>query len=90
MIVEPHEIVGMIVGIITIIGALLAALGWWVGQKIKDATYQIQPGTNGGKSLTDLHKKVDSVCVDLSMIKSAVLQLEDDMEKLEHDVEDLK
>jgi len=90
VIVEPHEVVATIVGIITIIGALLAALGWWIGQKIKDATYQIQPNTNGGKSLTDLHKKVDSVYVDVSLIKSAVLQLEDDVEKLEQDVEELK
>lgn len=90
MIVEPHEAVATIVGIITIIGALLAALGWWIGQKINDATYQIQPNTNGGKSLTDLHKKVDSVCLDVTMIKSAVIQLEDDIEQLEHDVEELK
>jgi hypothetical protein len=90
VIVEPHEVVATIVGIITIIGALLAALGWWIGQKINDATYQIQPNTNGGKSLTDLHKKVDSVCLDVTMIKSAVIQLEDDIEQLEHDVEELK
>ena len=90
MIMEPHEIVAMIVGIITIIGALMAALGWWIGQKIKDATYQIQPNTNGGRSLSDLHKKVDFVYMDVSMIKDAVLQLEDDVEKLEHDVEELK
>lgn len=90
MIVDPHEVVAMIVGILTIIGVLLAALGWWIGQKIQDATYQIQPNTNGGKSLTDLHKKVDSVCIDVSLIKSAVLQLEDDVEKLEQDVEELK
>lgn len=90
MIVEPHEVVAMIVGILTIIGVLLAALGWWIGQKIQDATYQIQPNTNGGKSLTDLHKKVDSVCIDVSLIKSAVIQLEDDIEQLEQDVEELK
>lgn len=90
MIVEPHEVVATIVGIITIIGALLAALGWWIGQKINDATYQIQPSTNGGRSLTDLHKKVDSVCLDVTMIKSAVIQLEDDIEQLEQDVEELK
>jgi hypothetical protein len=90
VIVEPHEVVAMIVGILTIIGVLLAALGWWIGQKIQDATYQIQPNTNGGKSLTDLHKKVDSVCIDVSLIKSAVIQLEDDIEQLEQDVEELK
>lgn len=87
---EAHEIVGAILGGLTIISILLAALGWWMGVKIKDATYQIQPGTNGGWSLSDLHKKIDTVTCDVDLIKSAVLQLEDDMEQLEHDVEELK
>lgn len=87
---DPHEVVGAILGGLTIISILLAGLGWWIGVKIKDATYQIQPGTNGGKSLSDLHKKIDSLSCDVDLIKSAVLQLEDDMEQLEHDVEELK
>ena len=87
---EPHEITGMIVGVLTIMGILLGALGWWINTKIKAATYQIQPKTNGGYSLTDLHKKVDRLSTDVDMIKSAVLQLEEDVEQLEHDVEDLK
>ena len=87
---EPHEIVGAVLGSLTIVSILLAALGWWISVKIKDATYQIQPGTNGGKSLSDLHKKIDTLTCDVDLIKSAVLQLEDDMEQLEHDVEDLK
>ena len=87
---EPHEIVGAVLGSLTIVSILLAALGWWISVKIKDATYQIQPGTNGGKSLSDLHKKIDTLTCDVDLIKSAVLQLEDDMEQLEHDVEELK
>jgi hypothetical protein len=86
----PHEIVGAILGGLTIISILLAGLGWWIGVKIKDATYQIQPGTNGGWSMSDLHKKVDHLTKDVDLIKSAVFQLEDDMEQLEHDVEELR
>ena len=87
---EPHEFIGAVLGALTIISILLAALGWWISVKIKDATYQIQPDTNGGWSMTDLHKKVDGLTSDVDLIKTAVLQLEDDMEQLEQDVEDLK
>ena len=87
---EPHEVVGAILGSLTIVSILLAGLGWCIGIKIKDATYQIQPGTNCGWSMSDLHKKVDCLTEDVDLIKTAVLQLEDDMEQLEHDVEDLK
>lgn len=86
---EPTEIVGLVLGVLSIMGILLGALGWWINQKIKAATYQIQPGTNGGASLRDLHKKVDRLVTDVELVKSAVLQLEDDVEQLEHDVEGL-
>jgi len=71
-----------VVGVLTIIGILLAALGWFVKQKIREFTYQIQPTANGGKSLADLHKKVDRVCDDITMLKRAVIQIEDDIEEL--------
>jgi hypothetical protein len=58
-------------------------LGWWINTKIKAATYQIQPGTNGGKSLADLHRKVDTLVVDVAMLKTAVLQIEEDIEELQ-------
>lgn len=87
---EPTEISGLVLSVLTIIGILLGALGWWINTKIKAATYQIQPNSNGSKSLSDLHKKVDHLVLDVELVKSAVLQLEDDVEKLEHDVEDLK
>lgn len=78
----PGEIVGLTVGVLTIVGILLAALGWFVKQKIREFTYQIQPTANGGKSLADLHKKVDSLVDDVQMLKRAVLQLESDVEEL--------
>ena len=87
---SPNEVAGLILTSLTIISILLGALGWWINQRIKAATYQIQPGTNGGKSLSDLHKKIDRLSDDVDLIKSAVLQLEEDVEHLEHEVEDLK
>lgn len=78
----PGEVVGLTVGVLTIVGILLAALGWFVKQKIREFTYQIQPTANGGKSLADLHKKVDALVDDVQMLKRAVLQLESDVEEL--------
>ena len=87
---SPNEIAGLILTTLTIMGILLGALGWWINTKIKAATYQIQPKTNGGFSLSDLHKKIDALVVDVTILKNAVLELEDDVDKLEHDVEGLK
>jgi hypothetical protein len=86
---SPVETAGLVLTSLTIVGILLGSLGWWINQKIKEATYQIQPGTNGGKSLSDLHRKIDRISVDVDLVKSAVVQLEDDMEQLEKDVEGL-
>ena len=79
---SPVEIAGLVLTCLTIVGVLLGSLGWWINQKIKEATYQIQPNTNGGKSLSDLHKKVDSVIDDVRMLKKSVVHLEDEMEDL--------
>lgn len=79
---KPVEYAGLVLTSLTIVGILLGALGWWINTKIKEATYQIQPGTNGGKSLSDLHKKVDSLTDDVKILKKSVIQLEDDMEDL--------
>lgn len=83
------DVVGITLGILSIMGILLGALGWWINTKIKVATYHIQPNANGGKSLADLHKKVDAMCLDMQLVKSAVTQLEDEMDQLEADVEGL-
>jgi hypothetical protein len=87
---SPNEIAGLILTTLTIMGILLGALGWWINTKIKAATYQIQPKTNGGFSLSDLHRKIDALVTDVTILKNAVLELEDDVDKLEHDVEGLK
>ena len=87
---QPHEITAMIVGILTIVSLLLGGLGWWINQKIKAATYQIQPNTNGGVSLRDLHKKIDGIGDDIALLKTAVVQLENDVSNLEEDVEGLQ
>lgn len=78
----PVETAGLVLTSLTIVGILLGSLGWWINTKIKEATYQIQPGTNGGKSLSDLHKKVDSLTDDVKMLKRSVVNLEDEMEDL--------
>lgn len=80
------------------VGALVYGIYRWANrslekrivEEIKQATYQIQPKTNGGFSLSDLHKKIDNLVVDMTILKNAVLELEDDVEQLEHDVEGLK
>lgn len=79
---HPNDIVSLVLGSLSILALLLGGLGWWIRVKIKEATMQIQPNANGGKSLADLHKKVDAITVDVQMLKSAVLQIEDDIEEL--------
>jgi hypothetical protein len=59
-------------------------------REIKDSTYQIQPSTNGGKSLSDLHSKIDCLIRDVGILKSSVLRLESEVRVLEEDVEDLR
>jgi len=56
---------------------------------IREATYQIQPGTNGGKSLSDLHKKIDALCEDVAVLRTAVVKLENDVSHIEEDLEEL-
>jgi hypothetical protein len=59
-------------------------------KEIKDSTYQIQPGTNGGASLSDLHTKIDRLITDVDQLKTSVLRLENSVHTLEEDVEDLR
>ena len=49
--------------------------------EIREATYQIQPTANGGRSLADVHKKLDALCDDVRLLKKAVVQLESDVEE---------
>lgn len=79
---QPNDIVSLVFASLSILALLLGGLGWWIKIKIKDATYQIQPDANGGKSLADLHKKIDALSLDVQLLKSAVLQIEDEIEEL--------
>ncbi len=84
-----HEAIGMVLGSLSILVILLSGLGWWINTKIKLATGNIHPNANGGSSLNDLHDKVDGLCVDMKLVKSVVIELEDDVDQLELDVEEL-
>jgi hypothetical protein len=84
-----HEAVGIVLGSLSILVILLSGLGWWINTKIKLATGNIHPNANGGSSLNDLHDKVDVLCVDMKLVKSVVIELEDDVDQLEADVEEL-
>jgi len=54
--------------------------------EVKDATREIQPNTNGGKSLSDLHKKVDDLGEEVRVMRAAVVQLEDEVDQLEEEL----
>jgi hypothetical protein len=89
--------IDLIIGVAAVVGIVIGLVRWAnrslekrIVQEIKEATYQIQPTANGGKSLADLHKKVDRLAIDMDLVKSNLVALEDDVEQLEHDVEGLK
>ena len=60
------DVVGVAVGVITIIAAILTGLFWLIGsvvrQEIERYTKTIQPGyRNGGNSLADIAAKLDDL-----------------------------
>ena len=94
---ELSTYVDLIIGIAAVIGIVIGFVRWAnhslekrIVSEIRQATYQIQPTANGGKSLADLHMKVDRLATDMELVKSNLVALEDDVEQLEHDVEGLK
>lgn len=83
------ELVGITLGVLSILTIILTGLGWWIRTQIRLATYQISPDANGGKSLPDLHIKIDRLCTDMQQVKKEIIQLEDEVDALEADVENL-
>ena len=72
-----------------VVAVVLGVLRWVnrafekrIVEEIRAATYQIQPNSNGGKSLVDLHKKVDHLADEVLILKRAVIQIEDDIEDM--------
>ena len=69
---EPTEWVGLIVGLIAIISAILAGFMWItraiVRDELRKATQPIQPGyRNGGESLADVAANVKRIIAHLDM-----------------------
>ena len=69
---EPTEWIGLIVGLIAIISAILAGFMWITRAIVRDeltkATQPIQPGyRNGGESLADVAANVKRIIKHLSM-----------------------
>lgn len=56
-------------------------------KEIREATTQIQPNANGGKSLTDLHKKVDALADAVCELKNGHEKLEHELRKVEEEME---
>lgn len=74
------------------VGLVLTVIRWAdrklekrIVKEIQESTKQIATDSNGGQSLNDLHKKVDSLAEDMLVLKRAVIRLEDDVEGLMED-----
>jgi len=96
-VLELQMWIGLFLSIAAAVTVVYGLLRWFdrklesrIVKEIRDATYQIQPSTNGGSSLSDLHKKVDGLCYDVGLLRTAVVQLENDVSHLEEDVEGLQ
>ena len=94
---ELHIFIQIFLGFCGVVGIIIGLVRWADGKlekrivaEIRESTYQIQPNSNGGASLRDLHKKVDRMMGDMSLLKTAVLRLEGEVRELEEDVEDLR
>lgn len=79
----------LVLAVVAVAAVVLGVLRWAnrafekrIVEEIRQATYQIQPNSNGGMSLRDLHKKVDTLTDDVSLLKKAVVQIEDDIEDM--------
>lgn len=84
----------LVLAVSAVILVVVGALRWGnrrlenkIISELRDATRQIQPNTNGGKSLADLHGKIDGLCRDVEALRIAVLTLEDDVAAIEQDLE---
>lgn len=79
----------LVLAVVAVLAVVLGVLRWAnrafekrIVEEIRAATYQIQPNSNGGKSLSDLHLKVDTLTDDVALLKKAVVQIEDDIEDM--------
>lgn len=77
----------IVVGFVVAVAGALVAIGRWMIVKplvrlIDERTRQIQPDTNGGRSLSDLHAKIDVLGVRLSRVERELLRIDEELEDL--------
>lgn len=77
----------IVVGFLVAVAGALVAIGRWMIVKplvrlIDERTRQIQPDTNGGRSLSDLHAKIDVLGVRLSRVERELLRIDEELEDL--------
>lgn len=94
---DLHIFIQIFLGAVAALGVVGGFIRWADGKlekrivkEIRESTYQIQPTSNGGSSLRDLHVKVDRMMKDINLLKTSVLRLEGEVRELEEDVEDLR
>lgn len=75
-------VTGLLAGLLYLIRSEVNRSFTRLADTVRDHTKEIQPDANGGKSLADLHKKVDGISTDVQLLKSAVCQIEDEIEEL--------
>lgn len=88
-VMDANAWLDLVLATAAVVAVVLGVLRWVnrafekrIVEEIRAATYQIQPNSNGGMSLRDLHKKVDTLTDDVALLKKAVVQIEDDIEDM--------
>jgi hypothetical protein len=97
---QPQDVqlaLNIFIALAAAIGIVLSAMRWAdrklekrIVTEIQQSTRQIQPTTNGGASLRDLHNKMDTLIVDVKLLKTSVVGLEDNVQRLEDEVETMR
>jgi len=75
----------IVIGFLIAIAGAVVAVGRVIIVKpiirlIDERTKQIQPEANGGKSLSDLHDKMDSLSTRLSRVERELLRIDEELE----------
>lgn len=73
--------------VVSVVKFLDRSLERKIVKEIREATTQIQPNANGGKSLSDLHKKVDALADAVCELKEGHMKLEKELRKVEEEME---
>jgi hypothetical protein len=77
----------IILGFLVALCGAIIAVGRWLIVKpmirlIDERTRQIQPDANGGKSLSDLHLKLDDMAIRMSRVERELLRIDEELEDI--------